>query len=89
MTKRAIVLRMLTNLLGISGNDTAAAHRYLNAMLALDPQQAQFRWLRAIVRYRLDQPQASLEDVDWLLEHEPAGIDLHRVMELRETLGRE
>ncbi len=89
MTKRAIVLRMLTNLLGISGNDTPAAHRYLNAMLALDPQQAQFRWLRAIVRYRLGQPHASLEDVDWLLEHEPEGVDLHRVMELRETLGQQ
>jgi regulator of sirC expression with transglutaminase-like and TPR domain len=87
--KRAIVLRMLGNLLGTSGNDTSAMHRYLNALLSLDAEQAQYHFLRAIVRYRLDQRDAALEDIAWLLDHRPDGIDFDRVRELQQTLQRE
>ena len=85
-TKRAIVIRMLHNLLGLSSNDTPAANRYLNGILALDPASAQHRWLRAIIRYRVEDRKGAAEDVAWLMEHKPEGIDLHRVFELKRAL---
>jgi serine protease Do len=88
MTKRAIVSRMLSNLLGVSNNDPRAMHRYLNAVLAIEPTQSQYHWLRAIVRYRLDEREAALEDVAWLLEKKPAGIEIDRVIELQHALMR-
>jgi regulator of sirC expression with transglutaminase-like and TPR domain len=88
-TKRSIVTRMLHNLLGISGSDPAAMRRYLDAILALEPESAQHRWLRAIVRYRLEDPRGAAEDVDWLVEQKPPGVDLVRVLQMREMLKRE
>jgi regulator of sirC expression with transglutaminase-like and TPR domain len=88
MAKRAIVSRMLGNLLGVSGNDSHAAHRYLSAMLSIEPENAQAHWLRAIVRHRLDYRDAALEDLAWLLENKPEGIDFGRVYELRQLVER-
>jgi regulator of sirC expression with transglutaminase-like and TPR domain len=86
--KRAIIVRMLTNLLGVADSD-AAVHRYTNALLALEPDHGPFHFLRAIVRYRLDDKEAARQDVEWLLEHKPAGVDLERVMALQADLDRE
>lgn len=88
VSKRAIVVRMLTNLLGVADSD-AAVHRYTNAILAIQPDHGPFHFLRAIVRYRLDDREAAREDVEWLLEHKPAGVDLDRVMALQADLERE
>ena len=46
-TKRSIVFRMLQNLLGLSHNDPDALHRYLNAMLAIEPEHGPYHFLRA------------------------------------------
>jgi regulator of sirC expression with transglutaminase-like and TPR domain len=89
VAKRAIVMRMLQNLLGVSRSDPAALSRYLNAMLALSPEQAQFHLMRAVVRYQLQQHDRALEDVRWILEHEPAGIDLDQVRALQAELERQ
>ena len=89
VTKRAIVLRMLQNLLGISRSDPAALHRYLNAMLAISPEQGQYRLMRAVVRYQLQQRERALDDVRWILVHEPAGIDLDQVRALQAELERQ
>ncbi|MBI3838159.1 MAG: trypsin-like peptidase domain-containing protein [Planctomycetia bacterium] len=86
MPKRAIITRMLHNLLGLAGSEPPVMHRYLNAILAIDPNSAQHHWLRAIVRYRLELREGSEEDVDWLLEKRPAGIDHTRVLDLRRAL---
>ncbi len=75
------------NLLGLSGTDPKAMHRYLNAILAVDPTSAQHRWLRAIVRYRLEDRPGSSADVEWLLANKPDGIDLARVHELQRALA--
>ncbi len=89
VTKRAIVLRMLQNLLSVSRSDPAALHRYLNAMLAISPEQGQYHLMRAVVRYQLQQTDRALEDVHWILEHEPAGIDLDQVRALQAELERQ
>ncbi len=88
-TKRAIIFRMLQNLLSISQGKPPALHRYLNAMLAIDPDHGPYHFLRAVVRYELDQRQPALDDITWLLEHEPAGVDLEQVRALRAELERE
>jgi len=88
-TKRSIVFRMLQNLLGLSRNDPAALHRYLNAMLAIDPEHGPYHFLRAMVRYQLDQRDLARADVTWLLEHEPEGVNLDQVRALQVELERE
>ncbi|MCH8923917.1 MAG: trypsin-like peptidase domain-containing protein, partial [Planctomycetes bacterium] len=55
VTKRAIIFRMLSNLLGVSRGKPEALHRYLNTMLAIEPTHGPYHWLRAMVRYELDQ----------------------------------
>ena len=89
VTKRAIVFRMLTNLLGLSRGDPQALHRYLNAMLAIEPAHGPYHWLRAMVRYELEERKAARDDVAWLLEHEPDGVNLSQVRALQAELERE
>ena len=43
--------------------------------------------MRALVRYRLGDRKGALEDLDWILEKKPGGIDLERVRELRRRLA--
>jgi hypothetical protein len=62
--------------------------RYLDVTLALAPDSAPERWMRAVLRYRTGQNPGAREDVDWLLEHDPAGIDREEVLELRKRLAR-
>jgi serine protease Do len=86
-TKRGIVTRMLHNLLGVSSDsDPKVLERYLNAILAIEPESGQHRWLRAIVRFRLQNRSATQEDIDWLLANKPAGVDLSRLMELQRAV---
>jgi serine protease Do len=88
-TKRAIALRMLQNLLPTARTDPPVLHRYLNAVLAIDPQHGPYHMLRAMVRYQLDEKQQAREDVNWLLEHEPVGVNLDQVRALEVELDRE
>jgi S1-C subfamily serine protease/regulator of sirC expression with transglutaminase-like and TPR domain len=85
-TKRAIITRMLHNLLNVSDTDPKSLHRYLNAILSIEPASARHRWLRAVVRYRLQERTGALEDVEWLLSHKPEGIDIGQVIELQRAL---
>jgi regulator of sirC expression with transglutaminase-like and TPR domain len=86
--KRAVVLRMLQNLLGLAerDEDVDGVFRYLDAMVALTPDRAEERWARALLRYRAGRRQAALADVDWLLQHEPKGMDRKKVLQLRQLL---
>ncbi len=87
--KKAILVRVLHNLLGLAqgDEDLPGVLRYLDAILTITPDAARERWMRAIVRYNARQREAAREDTDWLLEHHPEGIDPRRVRELRERLG--
>lgn len=73
-TKRAIVLRMLNNLLGSTLDDAAAVKEtlpYLDLVIALDPDAAVQRITRARMKERLGFRQEAAEDVRWLTEHFP------------------
>jgi regulator of sirC expression with transglutaminase-like and TPR domain len=84
-TKKAVVVRMLHNLLGIAqrADEPQQVLRYLDALLAIDESLLQERVLRAMLRKRTGRDRAALADLDWFLENEPEGIDLDRVRQMR------
>jgi serine protease Do len=88
--KRAIIIRMLSNLLGVarSEEDGKGMLRYLDVLLTLSPDAAEERWTRSLLRYQNGDRQGALEDSDWLLEHRPAGVKMDRVQEFRRLLTR-
>jgi regulator of sirC expression with transglutaminase-like and TPR domain len=87
---REIIVRMLRNLLGVARGDRDghAMLRYLDAILALTPDLPEDRWLRAQLRYHAGQRQGAIEDIDWLIERQPEGIDRNQLFELRDLLRR-
>ncbi len=90
VSKRVILVRMLHNLLNVARGerDPAGMLRYLDALVALEPDSAQDRGLRALVRAQSGDREAALEDVDWLLEKQPDKVDVERLREFRRTLTR-
>jgi regulator of sirC expression with transglutaminase-like and TPR domain len=87
-SKRDIVIRMLQNLLRIAQHQesTADSLRYLDLIVALAPDAPLERYSRALLRLRAgDQPGAK-QDLKWLLDTQPAEIDLERLMELYHSL---
>ena len=88
-TKRAILVRMLHNLQGVAAEarDAAGLLRYLNAMLALDSELPQERWMRAVVSFQLDRKDIARNDVAWLLEKMPPGFEPERLHEFQRLLS--
>ncbi|HET6881658.1 MAG TPA: tetratricopeptide repeat protein [Pirellulales bacterium] len=86
--KRAMLVRMLRNLQSLAGRnrDLPALLRYLDAILTITPDSAEDRMYRAFYRYQTGQGRLALEDIDWLLSHDPPGIDLERVAQLRDAI---
>jgi regulator of sirC expression with transglutaminase-like and TPR domain len=86
--KSALLVRMLRNLLALAGRgrDIPALLRYLDAILMITPDSAEDRMYRAFYRYQSGQGRSALEDIDWLLSHDPPGIDLDRVGQLRDAI---
>ena len=86
--KRAWLVRMLRNLQSLAGRgrDMPAMLRYLDAVLTITPDSAEDRMYRAFYRYQSGHGRLALDDIDWLLSHEPAGIDLERVGQLRDAI---
>jgi regulator of sirC expression with transglutaminase-like and TPR domain len=89
--KKAILVRMLHNLLGLTqrDEDLFGALRYLDAIVTVTPDAGRERWMRAVLRYNTRQREAAKEDADWLIEHHPEGIDPKGVRDLRRRLDQE
>ncbi|MCA9167902.1 MAG: tetratricopeptide repeat protein [Planctomycetales bacterium] len=89
MSSRDIVLRVLRNLQGVAERqrDTEAMLRYLEAMVALAPDEPAYRGQRAVVRQQTGRRAGALADLDWFLEHEPPGIDLDAIRGLRQRFS--
>ena len=86
---KSIIVRMLRNLMrAAQGVDREDGLHYLDAILAIDPDSAVDRGLRAVMRARAGWRRAAFVDIDWLLERRPPGVDLDRVREMREALDR-
>src|SRR5207248_1312086 len=88
VTKKAIVVRMLHNLLNVaeSEKDGDSMLRYLDGILAIDADAHQERWMRAVFRFHAGKRAAAVQDGDLLIRNVPADVDLDRVRELRGIL---
>ena len=87
-TKREIITRMLHNLLGIAqraGSNTDAL-KYLDVIVALNPDSAADRLSRARLQMQRGDGAAAKVDLKWLLDRAPDGIDLERLGELYRSL---
>jgi regulator of sirC expression with transglutaminase-like and TPR domain/S1-C subfamily serine protease len=90
---KAILVRMINNLLSIATreDDAPAMHRYLDAILAVDPESGRDRVMRMLVANRLGRRDAARSDALWLLDRAPDEIDLaavHRFLEALDQGGR-
>ncbi|HUR45944.1 MAG TPA: transglutaminase family protein [Candidatus Saccharimonadales bacterium] len=87
-TKREIILRMLRNLVGASERSDSPADSlpYLDLIIALAPDSAIDRLNRARLRLQNRELAEARQDLRWLLDHQPEGIDLDRVAELFHSL---
>jgi regulator of sirC expression with transglutaminase-like and TPR domain len=81
---------MLHNLLNVAERekDQEGMLRYLNAIVVAAPEAARQRGMRAVLRHKAGDRDGALEDVDWLLEHQPEGIDLEALREFRRLIKR-
>ena len=52
--------------------------RYLDGILAIDPEAHEERWVRAVFRFQAGRNRDSVADCDFLLEQNPPGADLDR-----------
>ncbi len=87
-TKREIILRMLRNLNGIAERTESSADslRYLDLILALAPDGAIDRLNRARLRLQTGDSPGAKQDLKWLLDNDPPGMDMERVTELYHSL---
>ena len=69
-------------------SDVKSALRYLDTILAVNPDAPSEHMLRAAARFQLGNREGALEDVDWILDHQPENINLERVREFRKMLER-
>jgi regulator of sirC expression with transglutaminase-like and TPR domain len=88
--KKAILTRMLRNLMRLAreDKDPASMLRYLDAVLTITPSSGEDRIGRAVLRAQNGDRDGALSDLDWIIENKPAGLDLDKVREFRERLGR-
>jgi regulator of sirC expression with transglutaminase-like and TPR domain len=89
--KRDIIARLLRNLLNIAegAHDAGAMLRYADAILAVDPDAAGERLIRAVLLARANRPSEAQADTAWLLAHAPEGIDPDRVRQLHDLIQAE
>jgi serine protease Do len=87
-TERAIVTRMLRNLRGAAERrqDAGKQLRYLDTLVAIEENPVYSRGARAMLHYQSRRYGEAALDLDWLIEREPAGIDLDALRRMRSSL---
>ena len=88
---RDIIRRMLVNLLSLAEarRDTARLLRYLNTLVAIQPDSVEFRAKRFDLRVRTERYTKAIEDIDWFVEEKPDGVDIERLGEFRTQLVKQ
>ena len=87
---RDILIRILNNLRlrALEEKDVDAMYRYVDTILTLDPDAADYRAMRFEIcafSKRIEQARA---DAEWLLDKKPEGVNLQRVEEIRAQLAK-
>ena len=85
-----ILVRVLRNLIGSASRqaDLEAMLRYVEALVALVPDDGEYRMMRAIARHETDRDHGAIEDLDWLIDRRPPGININEVQQMRDFLTR-
>lgn len=88
VTKRAIVARMLRNLIELrkQEGEPLEAMPYISVMLKVEPDDVAARLDRAILRIQEGDTEGGKTDFRWLIQTEPPGIDVNRLRQFYETL---
>ena len=88
ITKRKIITRMLRNLIqSVENRDSSSSPLlYIDAILAIDPEDNYTRALRAMVHYREAQFDKALKDIDSLISENPDGPEFAPLVEIRNRL---
>lgn len=86
--RRKVIVELLRHLTGIALRSPATDEplHYLDVLLGLAPDEPMEHWSRAMLRYKMGDSEGAKQDFKWLLEHQPRGVDLDRVMELYRSL---
>jgi regulator of sirC expression with transglutaminase-like and TPR domain len=89
VTSKAIVVRMLNNLLRLAQDerDLDGTMRYLDAIIGVDPDASgRERVLRGLGRAQQGDKTAALADIDWVLDKMPDDVDLEAVRAVRRRI---
>ena len=84
-TQKSVFIRLITNLRGLAERDQQNQRllRYFEALVLTDPNNPEYRGLRAVVRFQEKRYASAIEDLDWFFEAKPDGIDLNEIENLR------
>jgi regulator of sirC expression with transglutaminase-like and TPR domain len=90
VSKKAIIIRMLHNLMGIARGegDSKGVLRYLDTILAIAPESAQERFMRAALLLQSGERKGAREDARWLREHRPSAIPIEKLNDLERLIDR-
>jgi regulator of sirC expression with transglutaminase-like and TPR domain len=88
VSKKRIIERMLNNLFrtATGSEDPAAMRRYMEALVAVEPDEDQYLWFRAVLNYQTDHAEDALKDVDTLLDKRSLTIDREPIRQLKTLL---
>ncbi len=86
-----ILIRILTNLRNSAEGvrDQDDVRRYLEGLVALDSDNVEYRLRRGLVRYQTNRYSGAVADFDWILQAQPAQINLEQVERMLEQIRRE
>jgi len=85
---RQILERMLTNLLNLAESQRRDADvlSCLETLTLIIPDNVEYRAKRLEMRARTGRLQMAIEDAGWFISQQPAGVDVERVRDLRQSL---
>jgi regulator of sirC expression with transglutaminase-like and TPR domain len=83
-----MIIRMLRNLIGLSSpaDSPAQALRYLELVVAIGSEDPADHWRRAVLRWQSGNTSGAKDDLQWLIDKQPAGVNMERVEELYRSL---
>lgn len=87
-TPQAVLVRMLANLRNIAerDQDMDSILRYLSTALVIDPENIENRAMRIEIQVRTQRLAAAISDIDWMLEKQPEGMNIQRVLQIKADL---
>jgi S1-C subfamily serine protease/regulator of sirC expression with transglutaminase-like and TPR domain len=91
VTKKAIIVRMLRNLLRVAHGekDVDGDLRYLDGILMLQPEDSDGRMMRAGLHASKGNKTKAIADIDYLIENPADGVDVRELRQIKRRLEEE